>query len=116
MKQQYCYSLGAEIFQDSTSEGIIFDNDLQEGDVFYQGEAIYPLPSNFFCIDSLIEYMQENAYDNHSEFAEDYLQDLSDEKVKELETLISEWLDKNVNVSFYTVNNVKKLVVTKGML
>ena len=116
MKQQYCYSLGAEIFQDSTSEGIIFDNDLQEGDVFYQGEAIYPLPSNFFCIDSLIEYMQENAYDNHSEFAEDYLLDLSDEKVKELETLISEWLDKNVNVSFYTVNNVKKLVVTKGMI
>ena len=116
MKQQYCYSFDEEMFQDSTIEDIIFDNDLQEGDVFYQGEAVHPLPSNFFWIDFLIRDMQENAYDNHSEFAEDYLLDLSDEKVKELETLISEWLDKNVNVSFYTVNNVKKIVVTKDML
>lgn len=77
----------------------------------YRGEPKHADFSDFFCVDSLIETMQINAYDNYGEHSEGYLEDVTEEHKKELERLILEWAQKSdfKVPTFYLVNNVKKV-------
>ena len=112
----YCYSKDGEIYRDEVLEDLIASYPTPQealGAVYYRGEAIHPFPSSFFNVDYFIEDMMERAYDEHGEYAEDYLTDLSDDKVKELEGIIANWLDLNVNVSFYRVVNITGMQITQ---
>ena len=61
----------------------------------------------------MIEDFMERAYDDGGEWAESYLQDVSDEKVEELEGLIVKWLEKNAQKpNFYRVDDVEEIIVT----
>jgi len=68
--------------------------------------------SDFISAQRLIEDLQERAYDNHGEWSECYLEDVSEEKIKELEKLIISWFDLNAKKpTFYSVENDIKIQV-----
>ena len=56
--------------------------------------------------------MKEQAYEIADEYAEDYLNDLTTEKAKELESLILDWLNKNIKQpNFFSVKNEKEITI-----
>lgn len=55
------------------------------------------------------------ACDMAGEWAEDFPA-LSREKVEDLGKLISDWLDANLSVNFYTVKNSKEIIITEEMI
>ena len=118
-----CFSTDEEIFRDEYEEDVVDDiisgfEDPYEaiGIAYWKGHSNRPSPSSVFRIQWLIEEMQENAWDNYGEFAEDFLNDLPNEKVEELEKLIVDWFDSNVNVSFWQVHNTEERAITKEMV
>lgn len=63
-----------------------------------------------FNVDSILETATENAYDEYGEFAEDYLEDVTDEDKTELETLIHDWFIRhNYIPQFYKVYNIETI-------
>ena len=89
--------------------------DLGEGKTIHAGTAIRHKASEFFYVDSLVDDMQNRAYDEAGEWAEDF-PDISKEQSKELGDLIGAWLDKNVNVNFWTVGDAKEIQITAAMI
>lgn len=109
-EEDYCYG---EMHEALTA---LEDNDgLVVGAVFHEGDSHKGRPSHYFDIDRALEDMGERAYDMCGEWAEDF-PDVSAAKVKELEKLIADWLDANVAVNFYTVENVRPITVTEEMI
>ncbi|MDK2126470.1 hypothetical protein [Parachitinimonas caeni] len=97
--ENYCYTDFAELVQDALencdSEGIA-------GTTYYQGQRIQKTASEYFAMDDLISNMEDAAYDDAGESAEDF-PDFSAAEKAELKSLISNWLDKNIKVSFWAV-------------
>ena len=100
---------------DEALEAIDNESDLEPGLTIYQGDKVQHVASEFFCIDSLCEDMQERAYDEGGECADDF-PDLSKAQTAELETLVKTWLDANVKVRFWTVENAVAITVTEQMI
>ena len=68
--------------------------------------------NDYLCVDSIIEHMQEWAYDDVNDFSEDYLDDVTQEQKDELGQLISDWANKyNISPNFSLVRNVKEILV-----
>ena len=118
-----CFSTDEEIFRDENEEDVVdaiisgFEDPYKAvGVAYWESNPKRPSPSSMFRIQWLIEEIQENAWDNYGEFAEDFLNDLPNEKVEELEKLIVDWLDSNVNVSFWQVHNTEERAITKEMV
>lgn len=65
----------------------------------------------FIRVDDLICSMQCEAMDNCREIAEEYLDDLTEDKKLDLKNHIAEWFDKNAKLDFYGVENEHKIVV-----
>lgn len=93
------------------------DNDeLQVGSVItvWEGDTV---PINVVpTADWLIEQMAETAHGQAGEFAEGYLLDVTSEQTAELQSglnsLVENWLNAHqLQPTFYTVENVKKLEV-----
>ncbi|GGX11370.1 hypothetical protein GCM10007242_16860 [Pigmentiphaga litoralis] len=114
-----CYSTNGEEYRSGELHDAI-DELEQESDgaalvgrSYWLGVSRKPKPSDFFSIDRLLEDMQEQADDQHGEFAEDFLTDLSTEKVNELQALIGAWIDANATVSFYRVHDTAEFTITE---
>ena len=76
------------------------------------GEKVPVLHRDIFNLRYLTEEMQEQAYEIADEYAEDYLNDLTTEKAKELESLILDWLNKNIKQpNFFNVKNEKEITI-----
>ena len=92
-------------------------DDLETGHVVYRGVQVMRDAAYFVCrpSDLLVEEMQERAWDEADEFAEGW-PNLPDAKWSELDALVTEWLNKNVPVTFWTVRDVKPVTVTEEML
>lgn len=75
---------------------------------------------SFIFGSSLLENIRDAAIDNYSELAEEYLSDLinNQEKCKELEKLIGDWLGKNTEQpTFYqSGGQVDEIIVDKDLL
>ena len=111
-----CYSNDQENYYREFNDvlnNMEIDGDIRVGMVYWVGDEVNPKPSNFFSVDRLIEDMQERASDECGEWAEDYLTDLPDEKIVELKTLVSNWINTNAKVSFFTVDNEKEMKLTQ---
>lgn len=112
-----CFSTNDEDFIDGNKWGAIDqldgDGELEVGRSYQLGVSAKPKPSSYFNFDRLIEDMQEAAYDDCGENAENYLADLPDEKCAELKTMIETWLDANVTPTFYKVKQVQSFQVTQ---
>ncbi|WP_318521292.1 hypothetical protein [Photobacterium leiognathi] len=78
----------------------------------YRGEKVKKTFEEYFSIDALIEDMQNRASDDASEFAEDYLDDITDEQQKELESVILAWATKhNIKPSWFDIENVVTMTI-----
>lgn len=113
-----CYSLDEETFTTGEKWDAIDDlfgrDELQVEREYFLGASIKPKASTYFNFDRLIEDMQEAAYDDGGEHAEDYLADLPDEKGADLAAMIEKWLDENVTPHFYKVANIQRFTVTQA--
>tara|TARA_R110000737_G_scaffold280436_2_gene287025 strand:- start:409 stop:798 length:390 start_codon:yes stop_codon:yes gene_type:complete len=57
---------------------------------------------------SVVVQIQECAYDEGGEWADQYLDDLDKDKIDELSRVIADWIEKNAEEpNFYTVENIK---------
>jgi hypothetical protein len=117
---EYCYSVDKEDFNldyDSVLEYITNNLEKDEnpiGKIYWRGVATHPLPSKFAPdAGDIFETMRERAYDHYGgEWVEDF-PDCSREKQKELESLINNWCDENLDVTFYDVSNVEEMKITE---
>lgn len=70
------------------------------------------------CIETLIENLQDNAYDTCGEVSDGYL-DIKDEDINKLSEMINETLDEWANktgnhATFGTIENVKTIYLNDG--
>ena len=76
--------------------------------------------NDFIDAKDLINKMQCEAYDGHSEWSEDYLSDIEydDEKIKALNALLEKWFDENASQPRFwkAGEEVDCLIVTKELL
>lgn len=115
------YSRDEERFQDDLCEVLAdLDGDgyLEPGATIYEADKVEYVASKFFRggVDDIIETIRDQAWEEAGEFAESFAENITKEKLAELETLISNWLDANVRVNFFTVRNVKPVEVTEVMI
>lgn len=97
------------------------DENTKVGDTItiFKAEAIQYSHADFVRAESIIEDMQNCAWDTAGEFAETYLEELKKEDFKELDKLIIDWLStKSDNPRFYTTKNDQpiQVEVTEDML
>ena len=81
------------------------------GATYYTGTKLQRKASAYFLLDDVLEAMGDRAWDECGEYAQGF-PDIGKEKLNELEKLVSDWLDANVEVNFYTVTNVQERKVT----
>ncbi len=120
--QDIYYSTDEETFNyESLDEALcgIFECDdiLNVGSVVtvYSGEPITNKASGYLS-GNLVEDMQERAYDDAGEFAEDYLSgagiEEQNELLKELSDVVDKWADKHkLQPTFYGIKNQKEISV-----
>lgn len=115
-----CYSRDEECFTETNEMDIVWeiisdqDNPSEAiGYTYYKGESYKPNPSSLFNMERLAEGMQERAYAEYGEWAEDYL---AGENLHELQKIIETWLDDNIPVSFFAVKDVVQKSVTEEMV
>lgn len=115
------YSRNEENFDDDLNEILAaLDDDgyLEPGATIYEADTVEYKASALFRggVDDIIETIRDQAWEEAGEFAESFAENIPKEKLAELETLISNWLDANVPVNFFTVRNVKQIEVTEAMI
>jgi hypothetical protein len=114
MEKILCWSDNNEDFNTPELCDLISNNEeLVPGSVVYVGGAIKPTYDEIFSVPDIIERIQDGAYDIGGECAWDYLENVTEEAIKELKSLIESWLDKNSVINFYNVKNVKPYVLTE---
>ena len=86
---------------------------LEVGAEFRLGVTKTPAPASFFDMNWLIEEMQANASNNHGECAEDYLADLTQDQIKELDGVVKAWLQAHADVGFYSAEGIERCLVTQ---
>lgn len=112
------FSLNGDDFQEGGAsealQALDDDGQLTLGAEYRLGVSDRPDPADFFDVNHLIEQMQERAHDVGGEFAEDYLTDLTDEQVLDLDRVVKAWLSSvNPQVSFFSVKQIQTFKVTQ---
>ena len=114
------YSTDGETFNDQSIDDAICqiiesDEALNVGDIItvYSGEAVKKKASDY--ISSTVEDMEQNAYDDMGEYANEW-PDLTKDEADELTAIISaavdEWADKyELQPKFYGIRNQKEIKV-----
>lgn len=114
-KEFDCFSIDGERYltgdKKEAMQWLIDEKKLIVGNSYFLGKSKPPLPSSLFDVEDMLYQMQERAYDI-TEYAEDF-PDLSEEKRKELETLVSKWLDENIEVNFFEVEDITQFKITE---
>ena len=109
------YSDYGDEFVHSHLSDFIIDNELYVGHVIKEGVSIKPLPSNFFDVDTILDNANEQACGECGDYSKSFA-NLSKEKRDEFEKLIHDWVDKNIEVDFFVVEDIKEIVITENML
>lgn len=112
MADRIVWSKDDESFNSDSLGDLIRDYDLVVGDTVYTGIAYHPSPSMFIDADDVIEYAQERAYDEFSDYAENYLNSVTDEEKKKLDDFLADWMKRNSDITFYSVKNITKHIIT----
>ena len=115
-KIDYCYSLDEELF-DLESMGDVVDaitNNTDEpvGATYWRGEKQEMTLGECIDVDSFLEMCDERAYEEIGEFYDNCFTDVTDGEKQDLQTLITEWAKKNVNMRYWKVINTKELKLT----
>lgn len=98
-----CYSTDGETFDYS-------EPDLNIGDTYYSGKVLEISPSELvhkWCVDNIIEQMEEQLYERVGEAADDNFS-ISDKAKGELHSYIKEFMNKNSRVTCYQVTDIQE--------
>ena len=105
-----CWSANGEEFSSDFSDII---DELEVGDNLYEG-VIKPVNvEKFVDVERLIEDIQSSAWDEHKEYAEGYLDNISKEALQELFEIIAAWVNRQEMPTFWSVVNVRERTLTK---
>jgi hypothetical protein len=114
MSIEKCYSYnGKEYYKEDFKEFII-DQEMVVGDTIYIADAVYTKPSELCDADDVIDAAKDRAYDLGEDWAEDYLDYVSVEAHKELTDLITAWLEKNGEITWFIAENVETRLLVES--
>lgn len=115
-----CYSRDEESFYEINEMDLVweiisdYENPLEAiGHTYYKGTSYAPKPSALFNLDRAIENMEEAAWDEYGEWSQDFT---SSTNFRELKKLIDNWLDENLKVKFFGVEDVVQKSITEEMV
>lgn len=113
-KLDQCWSIDECDFSHATLGDLLDCNDeIEAGAVVYVGTPVRNAPSMFVDdADNIIERMNERAYDEHGECAEDFPDDVTKEAKDELTAFLIAWADKHCEARFYSVDNIREHTIT----
>lgn len=109
-----CYSYDGENYNFESKLEAIDAGELQVGAIVYEGEPAIYVASDFVKGAGmyLMEMFQEAAYEEAGDYSGDWPY-VTVGDVRELEHIISEWLQAKSAPKFYTVRNIKEITVTQ---
>lgn len=110
-----CYSRDGETYYELGSFIDMYGDELEPGDVIYEAEQVQKPASAYlsrYALDSMFENMSEAAFEDVGEHVADDWPDLGPEKRDELRKMLSDWLDANVQVPFWSIRNDRELTLT----
>lgn len=113
MSDKIVWAHDEENYSSDSLHDLIRDYDLVVGAKVHHGVAYHPSTSMFVDADDVIEYAQERAYDEFSDYAECFLDGVTDEEKKKLDDFLSEWLERNSQITFYSVRDTNEYIVTE---
>lgn len=115
MSSDKVYSHNSEHWHDDPQDAInasIEENGLEANDINIMVGDKEEFTNSKLCNhigSSVVEQLQCWAYDECGDWADDYLDDLSEEKIAELSGVILTWIAKNAKEpTFYKVKNAKR--------
>jgi hypothetical protein len=108
-----CYSKNGEDYRLDDISEFIENNELVLGDTIYIADAEYPLPSNFFDAETVIDQAKDAAYDDGGDYAEDFLENISTDAIAELNSFLHEWANKYAKVTWFIAQNVVERKITQ---
>lgn len=115
------FSLNEEIWYDDWSDIIDqLECNLEEGETligqtYYEGEKVDMPMSRMFNIDHFIDALNEKAWDEVGEYADEW-PDFSESEKKELESFIVGFLEKHAPALMDSVINIKEMKIIEGDL
>lgn len=89
---------------------MVCDEELQAGRVVYYGEPVEPRRI-WVDADSVIEDIENRAYDDGGEHTEDF-PNVSPEAKAELDAFLKEWQETHCKPTWWAVRNVKEYTLT----
>jgi len=67
----------------------------------------------FLCVDWLLDQMSESAYDEGGDWAEDYLDNVTESEKRELEDVIISWAERNnISPSWFMIEDIAEVEFT----
>jgi hypothetical protein len=105
-----CWEIDFDIFLDRLLSQEKDRRDLI-GSKYFEGDQIPISTGELFDIGMVLDAINENAYDEIGEWAEDY-PDLTDEERQEFKKLIVSFLDNKHKHGFFRVINICKKIIT----
>lgn len=111
----YATSRESEQWHSDSLASFVSDNEIAAGTEVFRGVIDRPKASSFMVeADDVINHMANQAYDNNSEYADNF-PDLKPEHEEELKALLvplEKWADERCDVNFYTVEQIEPYIVT----
>lgn len=108
-----CYSTDGNVFYCDSEDDVLDILESDVNNVYYSGTPVKIIPSELFCIDSLLESMQERAFDLVDDIADRFLDDITADVRRKVELSIEKVLDEKISCNFFAVKDVKEHVVKR---
>jgi hypothetical protein len=110
---KYSYSTNEENFfghydsrEEAAAEGFCVEPD---ADVLWVGENVQQTAHEYVRVEYILEGIVDAACDDCGLSAEDWLCELTEPQIKQLKTVIGDWLETICPVNFYTAVNVERI-------
>ena len=109
------YSRDGETYYEPGDFIDVYGDELEPGEVVHEGERVTKPAGAYLggsVVDRIVEDMSENAFEEVGECIPDDWPSVDQKKCDELQKLVSDWLDTNVPVPFWSVRNARELTLT----
>lgn len=115
---EYVYSLDGEWFEEFDVIQDQVNDDAEPGEKVsgYRGTPIQVDHADHVKHLKIVELLQELAYDEDGEAAENYLMDFDDEKEDQLKDVIIKWMDNNIKKpGYFRVGEIQDHIFTSEL-
>lgn len=111
---EVCYSITGEDYTELclVMEQLRDEHEIGDSVEVFQGISTPIGHNGFIFANTLIEHMQDRAWEEYGEWSEGYLDNITKDQKLQLENLISAWFTRNVPTpTFYKVIGVQKIML-----